>query len=408
MSPSGLVTFLFTDIEGSTRLSQDFPEKLQAALERHNQILKEALESNSGFIYDMIGDSFYCAFEKSIDAVNAAVAIQKELGKEKWDEAVIKVRIGIHTGNAEWNGEKYMGYITLARTARIMQAAYGEQILISNDTYKLFSHHIDTKTHKENETDSLCLSDSGVKNVCFRDLGDRRLKDVIEPIRLFQIESDGLREEFPPLKTLDARPNNLPIQLTSFIGREKEMKYIKEELKRHRLLSLTGTGGAGKTRFALQTAADVIDEFENGVWFVDLSALKDIALLSATMINALGIKEESNKTSDETLIDYLKDKEILIILDNCEQLINACALLTERLLSSCPKLKMISTSREAMNCGGEFTYRIPPLTQPEKVLAALVTKLRLLTQLLQKLRFPPSRSRRKIFEPSILRENKNK
>ena len=131
MSPSGLVTFLFTDIEGSTRLSQDFPEKLQAALERHNQILKEALESNSGFIYDMIGDSFYCAFEKSIDAVNAAVAIQKELGKEKWDEAVIKVRIGIHTGNAEWNGEKYMGYITLARTARIMQAAYGEQILLS-------------------------------------------------------------------------------------------------------------------------------------------------------------------------------------------------------------------------------------------------------------------------------------
>ena len=347
--PTGNITLLFTDIEGSTKLSQEFPEKLHAALERHNQILKVTLESNNGFIYDMIGDSFYCAFEKSIDAVNAAVAIQKELGKEKWDEAVIKVRIGIHTGNAEWNGEKYMGYITLARTARIMQAAYGEQILISNDTYKLFSHHIDTKTQKENETDSLCLSDLGIKNVCFRDLGYRRLKDVIEPIRLFQIESDGLREEFPPLKTLDARPNNLPIQLTSFIGREKEMKYIKEELKRHRLLSLTGTGGAGKTRFALQTAADVIDEFENGVWFVDLSALKDIALLSATMINALGIKEESNKTSDETLIDYLKDKEILIILDNCEQLINACALLTERLLSSCPKLKMISTSRESMN-----------------------------------------------------------
>jgi len=346
--PTGNITLLFTDIEGSTKLSQEFPEKLHAALERHNQILKVTLESNNGFIYDMIGDSFYCAFEKSIDAVNAAVAIQKELGKENWDEAVIKVRIGIHSGQAEWSGDRYMGYITLARTARVMSAAYGEQILISNDTYKLFSHQ-DTNKQRENETDSLCLSDIAVKNVCFRDLGYRRLKDVIEPIRLFQIESDGLREEFPPLKTLDARPNNLPIQLTSFIGREKEMKYIKEELKRHRLLSLTGTGGAGKTRFALQTAADVIDEFENGVWFVDLSALKDIALLSATLINALGIKEESNKTSDETLIDYLKDKEILIILDNCEQLINACALLTERLLSSCPKLKMISTSRESMN-----------------------------------------------------------
>ena len=360
--PAGNITFLFTDIEGSTKLSQDFPEKLHVALERHNQILKEVLESNNGFIYDMIGDSFFCAFENAVDAVKAAVQIQTELKKEIWDEAVIKVRIGIHSGSAEWNGERYMGYITLARTARIMEAAYGEQILISNNTHSLYLEGSKTQSKKKSEIKS---SSHRVFEVNFRDFGERRLKDVIEPIRLFQIESDGLREEFPPLKTLDARPNNLPIQLTSFIGREKEMKFIKEELKLHRLLSLTGAGGAGKTRFALQTAAEVIDEFENGVWFVDLSALKDIALLSSTMITALGIKEESMKTSDETLIDFLRDKEILIILDNCEQLINACALLTERLLSSCPKLKMISTSREAMNCGGEFTYRIPPLTQPD-------------------------------------------
>jgi predicted ATPase/class 3 adenylate cyclase len=360
--PAGNITFLFTDIEGSTKLSQDFPEKLHVALERHNQILKEVMESYNGFIYDMIGDSFFCAFENAVDTVKAAVQIQTELKKEIWDEAVIKVRIGIHSGSAEWNGERYMGYITLARTARIMEAAYGEQILISNNTHSLYLEGSKTQSKKKSEIKS---SSHRVFEVNFRDFGERRLKDVIEPIRLFQIESDGLREEFPPLKTLDARPNNLPIQLTSFIGREKEMKFIKEELKLHRLLSLTGAGGAGKTRFALQTAAEVIDEFENGVWFVDLSALKDIALLSSTMITALGIKEESMKTSDETLIDYLKDKEILIILDNCEQLINACALLTERLLSSCPRLKMISTSREAMNCGGEFTYRIPPLTQPD-------------------------------------------
>ena len=286
--PTGNITLLFTDIEGSTKLSQEFPEKLHAALERHNQILKVTLESNNGFIYDMIGDSFYCAFEKSIDAVNAAVAIQKELGKENWDEAVIKVRIGIHSGQAEWSGDRYMGYITLARTARVMSAAYGEQILISNDTYKLFSHQ-DTNKQRENETDSLCLSDIAVKNVCFRDLGYRRLKDVIEPIRLFQIESDGLREEFPPLKTLDARPNNLPIQLTSFIGREKEMKYIKEELKRHRLLSLTGTGGAGKTRFALQTAADVqgIKNIENNLKYFKF----DKAVIIFGMMNDKNYKD---------------------------------------------------------------------------------------------------------------------
>ncbi len=362
MKPTGNVTFLFTDIEGSTRLSQEFPEKLPAALERHNLILKEALESNNGFIFNIIGDSFYCAFENAIDAVKAAVEIQTGLRKENWDEALIRVRIGIHSGNAEWSGERYMGYITLARTARIMEAAYGEQILISSNTHSLSLEASKTQSIKESNNISLSLRDFEGE---FRDLGERRLKDVIEPIRLFQIESEGLRKEFPPLKTLDARPNNLPIQLTSFIGREKEMKFVKDELKNNRLLTLTGTGGAGKTRFALQTAADVIDEFENGVWFVDLSALKDIALLSTTMMNAIGIKEESKKTSDETLVDYLKDKETLIILDNCEQLINACALLTEKLLSSCPKLKIISTSRESMNCSGEFTYRIPPLTHPD-------------------------------------------
>ncbi|MCB0727575.1 MAG: tetratricopeptide repeat protein [Ignavibacteriae bacterium] len=363
--PTGAVTFLFTDIEGSTKLSQDFPEKLNAALERHNLILKKALESNKGFIYDTIGDSFFCAFENAGDAVKAAVEIQTDLGKEIWDEAVIRVRIGIHSGMAEWNGDRYMGYITLARVARVMSAAYGEQILISNDAYKLFSNQKDTKTQRENESDSLCLSDLVVKNVCFRDLGERRLKDVIEPIRLYQVESEGLRKEFPPLKTLDARPNNLPIQLTSFIGREKEMKFVKEELKNSRLLTLTGTGGAGKSRLSLQAAADLIDDFANGVWFTELAAVSDPVFLPIAIINALGLKEENSKTPEVTLSDYLKDKEILIILDNCEQIIESCAKLTEKLLLRCPDLKIIATSREALNISGEQTYKIPPLSQPD-------------------------------------------
>ncbi|MBK9229239.1 MAG: adenylate/guanylate cyclase domain-containing protein [Ignavibacteria bacterium] len=167
MNPTGLVTFLFTDIEGSTKLAQEFPDKLPAAMERHHAILNEAMESNNGFIFEIVGDAFCCAFENAEDAVKAAVEIQNNLAKEKWDEVAIKVRIGIHSGNAEWNGSRYMGYITLARTSRIMSAAYGEQILISNDTYKHFSQPKDLKDTKKKSHDniSLCLSDLEVKSL---------------------------------------------------------------------------------------------------------------------------------------------------------------------------------------------------------------------------------------------------
>ena len=342
--PSGNVTFLFTDIEGSTKLAQAHPEKLPSALIRHNEILRDAIESNNGHVFKIVGDAYCCAFENAEDAVKAAIEVQRNLSEEKWDESEIKIRVGIHSGIAEWNGQDYMGYMTLARTARVMSAAYGEQIIV------------DTRSQSP---------DWERNEISFRDLGERRLKDVILPIRLFQILGAGLREDFPPLETLDARPNNLPVQLTSFIGREKEMKHVKETLKLSRLVTLTSAGGSGKTRLALQTGAEVIDEYEHGVWFVDLAALNDPALLTSTIIDALGIKEESKKTTEETLIDFLKGKEILILLDNCEQLIHACANLTERFLSSCPKLKIIATSREALNCQGEITYRIPPLTIPD-------------------------------------------
>ena len=348
--PEGHIAFLFTDVEGSTKLSQNFPDKLSSALDKHQSILTTAVESNNGIIFKHIGDAYHCAFANPEDAVNAAVEIQTAHASEKWDETVIKTRIGIHAGNAEWNGKDYMGYITLARTSRVMSAAYGGQILVSDDAYKFCKDNCEKVREKD---------------ISFRDLGERRLKDVIEPIRLYQVLSKGLREEFPPLKTLDARPNNLPIQLTSFIGREKEIKDVKDNLKQNRLLTLTGTGGAGKSRLALQTAADVIDEYENGVWFAELAAVSDPEFLTAAINNSLGIKEEPKKTPEETLVDHLKDKEILIILDNCEHLINACADLTERLLSSCPKLKIIATSREALNCSGEQIFKIPALTHPD-------------------------------------------
>ncbi|MBK6875121.1 MAG: adenylate/guanylate cyclase domain-containing protein [Ignavibacteria bacterium] len=256
--PSGNVTFLFTDIEGSTKLAQAHPEKLPSALIRHNEILRDAIESNNGHVFKIVGDAYCCAFENAEDAVKAAIEVQRNLSEEKWDESEIKIRVGIHSGIAEWNGQDYMGYMTLARTARVMSAAYGEQIIVSNDAYEIY---------KENLVKE--------KDFSFRDLGERRLKDVIEPIRLYQVLSKDLREEFPPLMTLDARPNNLPIQLTSFIGRERDMKDVKDKLRQNRLLTLTGTGGAGKSRFSLQAGADLIDDFANGVWLVELAAVSD-------------------------------------------------------------------------------------------------------------------------------------
>lgn len=344
--PTGTVTFLFTDIEGSTKLSQQFPETLQSALDRHHLIMQDGIESNNGFVFDIAGDAFCCAFQKAEDAVKAASEIQLNLANEKWSDAVIKVRMGIHSGNAEWNGKTYMGYITLARTARVMSAAYGGQILVTEKVHEL----------TERKT---------VTGTSFRDLGERRLKDLIQPVKLFQILSTGLTADFPPLKTLDARPNNLPVQLTNFIGREKEIAEIKNLLSEFRHITLLGPGGTGKTRLSLQVAADLIDEFSNGVWIIELAPLFDPLLIPSTFIRTLGITEPPGQDTWSTLVNYLKDKEILLILDNSEHLINACANITEKLLKNCSGLKIIVTSREALRSDGEFTYRVTSLRHPQ-------------------------------------------
>jgi len=344
--PTGLVTFLFTDIEGSTMIAQKFAESMQDVLRKHNLILNNAVESNNGYVFKTVGDAFCCAFQNAEEALNAAVNAQKLLSKESWGLTPVKVRMGIHSGYSEWSGIDYMGYITLARTARIMSAANGEQIIISEKTVVLAKEKIQDK-------------------ITFRDLGNRRLKDVIKPIKLFQIISPELRAEFPPLKTLDARPNNLPLQLTSFIGREEVIREVKSLFSQSRLLTIIGTGGSGKTRLTLQTGADMIDEFANGVFIAELASVKDPDFLVQTILNSLGVKEEAGKSPEGTLTNYIKDKNILIILDNCEHLINECADTAEMLLSKSQKLKIIATSREALNCLGEQTYRLPPMLLPD-------------------------------------------
>lgn len=348
--PSGNIAFLFTDIEGSTKLSQENPELLPQILEEHHAILTETFEKYHGFIFENLGDAFYCAFQNAGDAVKASVDAQLKLSKVKHNEKGIKVRMGIHSGPAAWNGKKYSGYITLARTARVMSVAYGEQILISKDAYELAKASASRFISNE---------------ISFRDLGERKLKDLIQPLKLFQIVSPGIREEFPLLKTLDVRPNNLPTQLTSFVGRESEMTNIKQLLRHTRLLTLTGSGGTGKTRLALQVTADMIDEFENGVWYIELDNLHEPKLLPNVIMQILGVNEQPRQNADVTLSDYLKDRELLMILDNCEHIINASSKLAEELLKKCPQLKILATSREPLKCHGEQTLRIKPMTIPD-------------------------------------------
>ena len=348
--PSGIITFLFSDIEGSTKLSQEYPDTLPAALDRHHNIIIDAVKSNNGNIFEIVGDAFCCAFENSEDAIKAAVEAQTNLTNEKWEDAVIKVRMGIHSGNAEWNGKTYSGYITLARTARVMSSAYGEQIIISKITYELAKEKFDSVKQK---------------GITFRDLGERRLKDLIQPIQIYQVLSKGLRSEFPPLLTLDARPNNLPLQLTSFIGRQNEIQNIKSLINDSHLLTLMGSGGAGKSRLALQTGADIIDNFSNGVWIVELAQLSEPSYILPEIASALNISLDPKKNIKDVVLDFLREKEMLLILDNCEHMIDECASIINTLLRFCKKLKIIASSREALRITGENTYRVPSFKLPD-------------------------------------------
>ena len=352
--PSGSVTFLFTDIEGSTLLAQKYHNKLPVELLKHNSILNEAIGKHSGYVFKIIGDAFCCAFAKTADAVNAATEIQKKLSEVEWDEAIIKIRIGIHSGVALWDGKNYDGYLTISRAERVMSAAYGEQILISDDAYQKLSN--------DNSNEYYSVLDKGI---LFSDLGEKKLKDLVSPVRLYQVNSPGLRSDFPPLKTLDARPNNLPVQISNFIGRENEIKQISENLGTASLITLTGSGGSGKTRLALQAGAEMIDNFADGVWFIELAQLNDGDLLAQVIGRTFGLDENSGNKPDEALIEFLKKKEALLIIDNCEHIIDASANLTEKLLVNCPRLKITATSREALKISGEKIIRVDSLTTPD-------------------------------------------
>lgn len=347
--PTGTVVFLFTDIEGSTRLAQEYPHEMPKLLARHNAILNESIERHQGFVFRIVGDSFSAAFHTVGDAMSAAVEAQRGLQSEPWSPAPIKVRMGIHTGAAQLKDDAqntYEGYATLALTQRIMSVAHGGQILLSQTTQGLVRDRLAEGTE-------------------LRDMGERRLKDIVSPVRIYQVVVADLPSEFPPLTTLEASNHNLPLQLTSFIGREQEIAEARELLSSTRILTFIGPGGTGKTRLSLQVAASQLSEFKDGVWLVELAQLSDATYIISTIASTFHLRELQGVPLLETITDYLRGKQVLLVLDNCEHLIETCARLSDHLLHACSKLKIITSSREALGIAGETLYRVPSLSLPE-------------------------------------------
>src|SRR6266498_2824347 len=346
--PTGTVTFLYTDIEGSTQLWKQHRQTMAAAHARHDQILREAIESNNGYVFQVVGDAFCAAFLTAADAVRAAVKSQMELDAENWGEAPIRVRMGIHTGKAEVQQDGfYSGFITLSHVQRLMSVAHGGQVLLSFTAQEL-------------------VQDELPEDVQLRDMGRRQLKDWSRPEHIFQLVISGLQADFPPLSTPESFPHNLPIQLTSFVGREHELVELKQLLSKTRLLTLTGPGGTGKTRLALQIAEELLPSFADGVWFAESAPLTDASFLPQTIAGIFGLRELPNMPILNIVTDYLRAKQLLLILDNCEHLIEACAKLSDHLLRACPQLKIIASSREALGIAGETAYRVPSLSLPDQ------------------------------------------
>jgi predicted ATPase/class 3 adenylate cyclase len=354
--PSGTVTFLFTDIEGSTKLAQEHADELRALLARHREILNQTIATHHGFVFQIVGDSFSAAFDTALNALQAASEAQQVLQHEVWSPAPIKVRMGIHTGAAQLADDSsiegpYSGYATLALTQRIMSAAHGGQILLSHATENLLRGQLP-------------------KDVSLLDLGEHKFKDIIQPVHVFQVIAPDLQNEFPALSAQDVLPNNLPMQLTSFIGREHELSEAKQFLSNTRLLTLTGPGGTGKTRLSLQIAQQVLPEFSHGVWLVELAPLTDPTLIPQTIVSVFSLREAPNTSLVDILTTYLRAKQLLLILDNCEHLIAACAKLSTDLLHVCPQIRILASSREALGISGETVYRVPSLSLPSPALAA--------------------------------------
>ncbi|HEX9301935.1 MAG TPA: adenylate/guanylate cyclase domain-containing protein, partial [Casimicrobiaceae bacterium] len=308
-----ITTFLFTDIEGSTSLWEREPVRMRPALARHDAIARAAVEAHRGAVVKTSGDGIHAAFGDPLDAVRAVIELQQALDDpEATCGVALRVRCGLHAGVVERRDNDFFGS-AVNRAARIMSAAHGGQVLLSQAVAVLVRERLPA-------------------GVTLRDLGTIRLRDLARPEQVYQVVHPRLRQDFPALRSLEATPNNLPQQVTSFIGRERELAEVKELVGKTRLLTLLGVGGLGKTRLSLQLAADVMDDYPDGVWFVELAAIADVRMVAQAVASVLGVKEEAGRPVSEAVMKAIKDRRLLLVLDNCEHLVHACADLAKEML----------------------------------------------------------------------------
>ncbi|MEP6660110.1 MAG: adenylate/guanylate cyclase domain-containing protein [Acidimicrobiales bacterium] len=346
MATRSVVTFLFTDIEGSTRIWEDHTDKMEFALARHDALLRRAIESRGGIVFKTVGDAFCAVFTAASDCVLAAVAGQLALQEEPWPSPiVIRARMAIHTGECTQRNDDYFGP-TVNRVARLLAIGHGGQVLVSASARLTLGEHLPPA-------------------VRLRDLGEHRLKDLGRPEQVFEVCAAGLVDTTRPLRSVDKRRDNLPAPVTTFVGREIEMGEIRELLLRHRLVTVVGTGGCGKTRLALRVAENLVGGSEDGVWFVELASLRDPELLASAIATALDVRSEGARDLAGELAKALHDRQLVLVLDNCEHLLEACAALVYQVLRSCAGVTVLATSREPLSVDGEAVYWLRSLTVPE-------------------------------------------
>ena len=343
--PSGTVTLLFTDIEGSTRHWEQQRVAMSEALRRHDELLRTAIEAYDGHVFKTIGDAFCAAFWRALDALAAATDAQRALAAEDWSAVGgLAVRMALHSGATDERDGDYFGP-AVNRVARLLAVVHGGQVVASATT-------------------ALLLRGMMPEQAQLRDLGEHRLKDLVEPERVWQLLAPGLTETFPPLQSLGSLPNNLPRQLTALIGRDDVLAEVEPLVLEHPLLSLVGTGGIGKTRLALQIGADLLHDVGDGVWLVELATLSDAASVVNAIASILGLREQGDRPMLDVVVQYLKPRRLLLILDNCEHLIEDVARIADAILRTAPQVRVLATSREPLRIAVERVYQVPSLAVP--------------------------------------------
>ena len=340
--PTGTVTFLFTDLEGSTRLWELYPDAMKAALARHDALLRDAVEAHTGFVVKMTGDGAHAVFATARDALDAAVLVQRRLGATVWDQTEpLKVRMGLHTAETEVRDGDYFGG-EVNRAARLMGIAHGGQIVVSAATASLV----------------------GAAGVELRDLGEHRLAGLSRPERVWQVCAPELTSEFPPLRSLDALPGNLPRQMTSFVGRDAEVAEVAALVRSRPLVTLTGVGGVGKTRLAFEVAAEVVADFPDGAWVCELASVGDPDALWETVASTFRLLPMQGRSLDDVVLDYLASKQLVLVIDNCEHLLDSVATLVQAVRARCERVAVLTTSREGLAVAGEQIVAVPSLGVP--------------------------------------------